>query len=132
MDELDRVQAKTGFRGAVAGTSQHRFVDVDRGDRVAGCRERDRETAGAGGQLEDRAVGPVGQRPIQVEIARILLQVEVVQARERASRLLIRGLDHPAAGSHRTGVPAALRTASALMASRAARFAAIAVVSAWS
>jgi hypothetical protein len=45
---------------------------------VAGCRERDRETAGAGGQLEDRAVGPVGQRPIQVEIARILLQVEVV------------------------------------------------------
>ena len=40
------------------------------------------------GELEDRAAGPRGQGEEQVEVARVLGQVEVVEARERLGRRL--------------------------------------------
>jgi hypothetical protein len=49
---------------------------------VARLGQRDRQPAGPDAQLEDRAVGPIGEREIEVEVAWIVGQVEVVQARE--------------------------------------------------
>ena len=132
LDQLDPLAREALGRGAFSRSVQHRRVEVDAGDTVARHGQRDGEPAATDGQLEDRAASSVGERAVQVEVARIVLQVEVVQARERARGGGIGRSDQPAAGSQRTVPPAAFRTASALIASSAARFAAIAVVSAWS
>ncbi len=97
--------------------------------------QRDRQPTGTDCEFEDRAFGALGEREVEVEIARFVGEVEVIQPRERGRRRGVgsierRGFDGQA--SQRTRPPARRRTASALIASRAARFAAIAVVSAWS
>ena len=69
--------------GAPSGAVEHRRVEVDAGHVVAGLGERDGEPAGPDGELEDRAAGPPGQGEIEVEVARVLDEVEVVQAGER-------------------------------------------------
>jgi hypothetical protein len=45
---------------------------------VAGLGQRDRQPAGPDAQLEDPSVGAVGQGEVEVEIAWIVGQVEVV------------------------------------------------------
>ena len=67
---------------------------------VAGLGQRDRQPPGPDRELEDRAVGAVGQREVQVEVARIVDQVEVVQAGEggrgcAASRAVEHGRGQP-------------------------------------
>ncbi len=75
---------------SIPGTGEHCRVRVDAGDVVPCLRERDGEPSGTGGKLQDRAVGTRCERQQQVEIARIVLEVEVVQAGERCRR----GLRH--------------------------------------
>ena len=136
------------------GPGQHRGVEVHAGHVVAGGRERDRQATRADGKLEDPATGPGGQREIEVEIARVIGEIEVVQAREglrvrlgrrrgRRTGGLARGLPtgppgcrlaghRDTARSWRIVWPASRLAASAEMTSRATRLAAIAVTSAWS
>ena len=71
-----------GGRRAAAGAVEHRRVEVDAGDPVAGRGERDGQPAGPDRELEDRAAGPLGEREVQVEVARVVDEVEVVQPRE--------------------------------------------------
>ena len=103
---------------------------------MAGLGQRDRDPAAADRELEDRAAGRAGQREVQVEVARVLEEVEVVQAGERRrGRGSSVGRDAEASASPALpadALAAARLTASALIASRTARLAAIAVVSAWS
>ncbi len=101
--------------------------------------ERDRQPTSPDAQLENRPLGPIGEGEIEVEVAGIVGQVQVVQARQcrrgrgvgpvERSVTIVRVDGQP---SQRTVPPALRLTASALMASRAARLAAIEVVSAWS
>ncbi len=102
---------------------------------MAGGRQGNGEPPGPGRQLEDRPARPLGERQVQVQVARIVDQVEVVEPREDVGRGAIgRGERIGRAGQsfQRTLIPARRRTASALIASSATRFAAIDVVSAWS
>jgi hypothetical protein len=86
--------------GATAGTIEHGRVDVDGGHLMTGLGERDREAAAARRELEDRAVGALGQREIEVQVARVVDEVEVVQPREGGRGLGIgRGQHRPAAQS---------------------------------
>ena len=66
----------------LARPSEHGRVDVDAGDLVAGLGQRDGQPPAPDCELEDRAVGAVGQREVEVEVARVVDEVEVVQARE--------------------------------------------------
>jgi len=50
---------------------------------MPGLGQRDRQAAAPDGELEHRAIGPVGQREVKVEIARVVRKVEVVQTGER-------------------------------------------------
>ena len=50
---------------------------------VAGLGQGNREAATADGQLQDRAVGTDGQGQVQIEVARVFDQVQVVQPGER-------------------------------------------------
>ena len=114
---------------------KHGRIEIDTGHRVAGLSQRDRQSTGADGKFEDRPVDPVCKREIEVEVVGVVDQIEIVQARQRAGGRRIRApeigrVDDQA--SQRTRPPAWRLTASALIASRAARFAALAVVSAWS
>ena len=77
-----RRSSRGGPAGALSGAVEHRRIEVDAGDRVARLGQRDGQPAGADGQLEDRAVGRVGQREVEVEVAGVVGEVEVVQARE--------------------------------------------------
>lgn len=101
---------------------------------MAGPRERDGQPPRAGAELEDRSACPGGQREVEVEVARILDEVEVVQAGQRRGlgRSLLPGSLRAGDGQPfpRTRRPAAFFTASAPIASSTARFAAIAVTSA--
>ena len=114
---------------------EHRRVEVDAGDRVTRFGQRDRQPTGTDGEFEDRAFGALGEREVEVEVARIVGEVEVVQARQRGRRRGVGSVERgrfDGQASQRTRPPARRRTASALIASSAARLAAIAVVSAWS
>ena len=133
------IPAAIGMRGAIFGAMGSRLstaiqtglfsFNLRRGDYVVG------------------QIRPAREGEVQVEIARIVLEVEVVQAGEgpgAGRRLCGRPpgsrARHPPKASpavvpgpaNRTGRPARRLTASALMASSAARFAIIEVVSAWS
>jgi hypothetical protein len=128
-----------GSGRAERGSPEHRRVQVHGGDREARLGERDRETAGPGHQLQDRAPRLLGQREPEVQVPGIVKQVQVVETRERVRELLrfgcLRHVGH--AGrvprpAKLTGVPAACLAASAAIASIAHRLAAIAVTSAWS
>ncbi len=140
---------RSGARSTTPRPLEHRRIAVDAGDRVAGAGERHGQATGADRQLEDRAAGPIGEGGVQVEIARVVGEVQVVEAGER--RRLRRRTGRPGAGSgdarwvptvavhasgqpgapwNRTARPAAFLTASALMVSMTARLAAIAVCSA--
>ena len=68
------------------GPVEHRRVDVDARDVVAGLGERDRQPSGAGGELEDRPAGPRREGEVEVEVARVVGEVEVVEPRERRGR----------------------------------------------
>ena len=86
-------------------------------------------------QFEDRAFAPIGQGEVEVEVAGVVGQVQVVQARESRRGRGVGSIRPPRVDgqpSQRTVRPAWRLTASALMASSAARLAAIEVVSAWS
>ena len=71
-----------GPAGPFSSPVQHRRIEIDAGHRVARLGQRDRQPAGPDAQLEDRALGPIGEREIEVEVAGVVGQVEVVQARE--------------------------------------------------
>ena len=132
---LDEVEAagdrRAGGRGCGAGPREHRRIEVHAGDVVPRRRERDGEAPAADGELQDRAAGPRGEREEQVEVARVLGQVEVVEAGERVGRGLAA---HAVPGPEkRTGrPPSCCLAASAEITSSATRLAAIAVTSAWS
>ena len=81
---------RAGSLGSRAGTTEHRAIDVDAGHGVAGLREWDGQPPAAHGQLEDRTIGPIGQGEVQVEVAGIVDQVEVVEPREGGRRLRVR------------------------------------------
>ena len=66
--------------GPPARPVEHGRVEVDAGDQVAGLGQRDGQPAGPDRELEDRTLGAIGQREIQVEVARVVDEVEVVQA----------------------------------------------------
>ena len=103
LDELEagrRVRA--GGDGPRPGTGEHRRIEIDAGDRPAGRGERDGQPAGADGQLEDRAADPGGQGEVQVEVAGILEQVDVVEPGERLA-----GRVDADAGSSRAAVVSA-------------------------
>ena len=129
---LDRGDAGR-FAGRQSG--EHGRVKVNGRDLVARFREGPDNPAAAGRQLEDRAARPLGEGQVQADvIAGILGQVEVIQAGKRSglgAGWIVPGA-HALGGCQRTVAPARFLTASALIASRAARLAAIAVVSAWS
>ena len=120
-------------RTPLARPGEHRRIDVDAGDEMAGLGQRDGQPPGTDREFEDRPVDAVRQRQIQVEVARIVGEIEVVQAREGGRRRGVGSIerrpvdDQP---SQRTRPPSRRLTASALMASSAARLAAAAVVSA--
>jgi hypothetical protein len=57
---------------------------------VAGLGERHGQPPGPDRELEDRAVGAVGKRQIEVQVAGIVGQVEVIEARERGSGRRVR------------------------------------------
>ena len=122
-------------RGPIACPGEHGRVDVDAGDLVARLGQRDGQPPGPDRELEDRAVGAVGQREVEVEVARVVDEVEVVEACQRGRGRGVgaverRGVDGQP--SQRTRPPSRRLTARALIASSAARLAAAAVVSAWS
>ena len=83
-----------------------------------GERQGDRQPTAAPGQLQDRAAGPLRHGEVQVQVARVVLEVEVVVAGEAGRRvvrrsrrvdrsatpvLLPRGLDEPRVGEQRPG-----------------------------
>src|SRR5207237_1720845 len=105
-----------------------RPVEVQAVDLMTGGSKWDSDSAAAHPQLQDGAAGPGRHGQVEIEVAGVLLEVHVVQPREcgRDARILAGHLPK------RTGCPAAFLTASALIASRTARLAAIAVTSAWS
>ena len=131
-------------------------IDVDADDVIAVPGERHRDPARPDGELDDRAAGSPREGPVQVDVARILAEVEVVQARDRRGERFRIGHAADASGRRRaarrfsgrrrpsiagrSGWPAVNRTfrpsrcltASAEMASSAQRFAIIAVDSAQS
>jgi hypothetical protein len=45
---------------------------------VTRLRQRDREAAGPDAKLEDGSLGPIGEGKVEVEVARVVGQVEVV------------------------------------------------------
>ncbi len=94
-------------------------------------RDRHRDPARADTELEHPSTRPVRQRSVQVHIARVVGKIQIVEPGERRGGRLGGALLH-ALTSARTHPPALRFTASALIASSASRFAAIAVVSAWS
>ena len=53
---------------------------------MAGSASGTREPAGPAAELEDRSAGPSGQGDVEVEVARVLDQVDVVQAGEARVR----------------------------------------------
>ena len=85
LDERQAILAGRPSRASPRAV-QHRRVEVDAGDPVAGLGQRDRQPTGADGELEDRAVGALGQREVEVEVARVVDEIEVVQAREGVRR----------------------------------------------
>lgn len=100
---------------------------------MSGICQRNGQPAGADSEFENGAGRAVRQGEIQVEIAWVIGQVEVVEAGEsrRDGRIVTVGPEGPDDyPSQRTRWPALRRTARALIASSAARFAAMAVVSA--
>ena len=109
---------------------QHRRIEVDAGHVEARLGQRHGETPGAARELQDRATGARRERQVEVQVAGILDQVDVVQPGEGAS------LGPTTSSPRRLAIERPGRawrfTASALIASRAARFAIIAVISAWS
>jgi len=123
-----------GSGRAERGSPEHRRVQVHGGDREPRLGERDRETAGPGHQLQDRAPGLLGQREPEVQVPGIVQQVQVVEARERVRELLRFGClghvghaDRVPRPAKRTGVPPACLAESVAIASMAHRVAAIAV-----
>ena len=82
LDERQPVDDARGGRAA-AGALEHRRVEIDAGDLVAGLGQRDGQPPAADRQLEDRPTGAVGQGQVQVEVARVVGQVQVVEAGQR-------------------------------------------------
>jgi hypothetical protein len=58
---------------------EHGRVSIDAGDVVPGQGERHGDAARAHGQLHDRPAGTGRQREIQIEVARILRESEVIE-----------------------------------------------------
>jgi hypothetical protein len=56
---------------------------------MASLGQRNGQAARARGKFEDGTAGPVGQGEIEVEIARILVEVEIVESRKRSGGLRI-------------------------------------------
>jgi hypothetical protein len=56
---------------------------VDARHAMAGLGERDGQPTGPDREFEDRTLGAIGERQVQVDIARVVDEIEVVQAGER-------------------------------------------------
>ena len=69
LDEGQAVLAGVAADAASRARVEHRRVEVDAGDPVAGLGQRDGQPAAADRKLEDRAAGPVGEGEVQVEVA---------------------------------------------------------------
>ena len=82
LDELDPVAAcrSRPRRARSRARCEHRRIEVDGGDPVTRPPRAGRDPAGACTELEDRAARPRRERQVQVEVARILDEVEVVEA----------------------------------------------------
>ena len=108
LDELE-LPAGSPRPGALAGPGEHRGSTSTAVTAWPASGERDGDPAAARGQLEDRPVGAVGEREVQVEVARVVLEVEVVEPGERAGGGGIGRLRSTrAAGSQRTVLPGCL------------------------
>ncbi len=84
LDEPDAVRhRRSGRPRAGSGPGDHRRVVVHPGDRPAGRGERDRQAPRADPELQDRTVRPGRQGEVEVEVARVVEQVDVVQPGER-------------------------------------------------
>ena len=86
LHELDSVRALRACRRLPVGGRARASPGSrsTRGDVVAGGGERNRDPARAAAELEDRAARPRREGEVQVEVARILDEVEVVEAGEGA------------------------------------------------
>ena len=134
---LHELQARSSLgaapSSAEASSSEHGGVDVDPRDVITLGGQRNRKPARTYAQLEDRPTGPPCEGPVEVEVARVVDEVDVIQAGERLRAGLGRvahQLREDPLSLQRTVRPAAFLAASAPMASRITRLAAIAVVSA--
>ncbi|MCI0346465.1 MAG: hypothetical protein L0221_13635 [Chloroflexi bacterium] len=67
---------------AAAGPREHRGLDVERGHAMARQRERDAQATAAGRELDDGSAGALREREVELEVAGILDQVDVVEPRE--------------------------------------------------
>ncbi len=94
LDEGQAVRQHPGRLGTGPATVDHGRVDVDGRDLVTGARQRHGETTGPGRELEHGTVRPVGEREIQVEVARIVLEIEIVETGEGGRRGGIGPVEH--------------------------------------
>jgi len=87
LDELQSAAgAPAGRCGPGPGPLEHRRIEVHRRDVEPGRGERDGDPAAACRELEDRAAGAGREGPVEVDISRIVDEIEVVQAGQRAAR----------------------------------------------
>ena len=83
LDQLEGAAAPRDLRrGPGPGAIEHVAVVVDAGHAMAGCRQRNGDAAGPDRQLQDAAADTIGERPVEVDVARVVGQVEVVEARQ--------------------------------------------------
>ncbi len=100
-DEIGLDKLHPGPNGGIGsgrgflGPGQHRRIDIDRRHVVAGLGKRHGDAAGTAGDLQDRPSGSPGKRQVQVQVARVLRQVDVVQPGQRGGGLgIARRLGH--------------------------------------
>ena len=94
LDEGQAVRRHPGRLGPRPAPVEHGGVDVHGRDLVAGERQRNGQAAGAGRELQHGAVGAVGERQVQVEVARIVLEIEIVETGEGGRRGGIGPVEH--------------------------------------
>ena len=77
---------RPGQCGTRLGPREHRWIEIDGRDPVATGRQGHGQAPGPGRELEDRPAGPLGQGEIEVEVARIVDEIEVVETRQVVGR----------------------------------------------
>src|SRR5204863_1413979 len=93
LDELDvRGDVAPGGGQPPTGAFEHRRVEIDTDDRVAGSGQGLGEAAAADAELEDRAARPAGKGKVEILVAGVVEEVDVVEPGEGAG--LSRRLGH--------------------------------------